>query len=196
MSSLLVPGGLVARAPRPRDDYAISAEEITRMRSLARVLVAGVPAIAWLTYRSRSLRRCRDSCRPRRVRLRRHVTTVSILAIGLAWTIAARTRGPHDILVGTWVVPPMDVSAEIAEIAEKSVPRRGGRGARERGGQDGCRPFGRHSDREEATNTSARRRQPGVRVRGFLSIRAARSAGHPASALCASLPLCPPLRET
>ena len=31
--------------------------------------------------------------------------TVGALGVGLAWTIVRRTRGPHDVLTGTWVVP-------------------------------------------------------------------------------------------
>jgi uncharacterized RDD family membrane protein YckC len=31
--------------------------------------------------------------------------TVSVLALGLLWTVVRRTRGPHDLLAGTWVVP-------------------------------------------------------------------------------------------
>jgi hypothetical protein len=31
--------------------------------------------------------------------------TVGVLAIRLVWTVARRTRGPHDLLTGTWVVP-------------------------------------------------------------------------------------------
>ena len=33
------------------------------------------------------------------------LVTVGVLAVGLAWTIAGRSRGPHDLLTGTWVVP-------------------------------------------------------------------------------------------
>ena len=28
-----------------------------------------------------------------------------LMAAGAAWTIARRVRGPHDLTVGTWVVP-------------------------------------------------------------------------------------------
>jgi hypothetical protein len=103
MSSLLVPGGLVARH-LGLATITRSGEEITRMRSLARVLVAGVPAIAWLTYLAVAPKVQGFVPTPSSP-IAATLTTVSILAIGLAWTIARRTRGPHDILVGTWVVP-------------------------------------------------------------------------------------------
>jgi hypothetical protein len=31
--------------------------------------------------------------------------TLAVLAAGAIWTIARRSRGPHDVLAGTWVVP-------------------------------------------------------------------------------------------
>ena len=33
------------------------------------------------------------------------LVTVGVFAVGHAWTVLRRTRGPHDILTGTWVVP-------------------------------------------------------------------------------------------
>jgi hypothetical protein len=33
------------------------------------------------------------------------LVTVGVFAVGLGWTIVRRTRGPHDLLTGTWVVP-------------------------------------------------------------------------------------------
>ena len=33
------------------------------------------------------------------------VITLALLAAGGLWTILARVRGPHDRLVGAWVVP-------------------------------------------------------------------------------------------
>jgi hypothetical protein len=31
--------------------------------------------------------------------------TLALLAAGAVWTIVRPTRGPHDRLLGTWVVP-------------------------------------------------------------------------------------------
>jgi hypothetical protein len=33
------------------------------------------------------------------------LVTVGVLVLGHAWTFLRRTRGPHDVLTGTWVVP-------------------------------------------------------------------------------------------
>jgi hypothetical protein len=33
------------------------------------------------------------------------IVTVGVLALGALWTIVRRTRGPHDLLMRTWVVP-------------------------------------------------------------------------------------------
>jgi hypothetical protein len=103
ISSLLVPGGLVFRnlglAAVTR-----SGREISRLRSLARVLVAGLPAIVWLVYLAVSPRVQGFVPAPSRP-LTGTLVTVGVLAIGLVWTAARRTRGPHDLLTGTWVVP-------------------------------------------------------------------------------------------
>jgi uncharacterized RDD family membrane protein YckC len=103
ISSLLVPGGLVSRhlglAAVTR-----SGREISRARSLARVLVAGLPGIVWLVYLAFSPRVQGFVPAPPRP-LTATLLTVGVLAIGLVWTVARRTRGPHDLLTGTWVVP-------------------------------------------------------------------------------------------
>ena len=103
VSSLLVPGGVVSRhlglAAVTR-----SGREVTRVRSLARVLVAGLPAIVWLTYLALSPKVQGFVPTPPNP-IATTLITLGLLALGLIWTIAARTRGPHDWLVGTWVVP-------------------------------------------------------------------------------------------
>ena len=103
ISSLLVPGGLVSRnlglAAVTR-----SGREISRVRSLARVLVAGLPGIAWLVYLALSPRVQGFIPAPSRP-LATTAVTMTALAVGLIWTAARRTRGPHDLLTGTWVVP-------------------------------------------------------------------------------------------
>ena len=103
VSSLLVPGGLVSRQVGLAT-VTRSGGEITRVRSLVRTLAAGLPAIAWLTYLALSpmvQRFVPVPPSPGTLTL----LTVSVLAAGLAWTIVRRTRGPHDLLTGTWVVP-------------------------------------------------------------------------------------------
>jgi hypothetical protein len=103
ISSLLVPGGLVSRnlglAAVTR-----SGREISRLRSISRVLVAGLPAIVWLVYLAFSPRVQGFVPAPPRP-ITAALLTVGVLAIGLVWTVARRTRGPHDLLTGTWVVP-------------------------------------------------------------------------------------------
>jgi len=103
ISSLLVPGGLVSRQVGLAT-VTRSGGEITRVRSLLRTLVAGLPAIAWLTYLAFSPMVQGFVPTPPNP-LTATLVTVGVLAVGLAWTIAGRTRGPHDLLAGTWVVP-------------------------------------------------------------------------------------------
>jgi hypothetical protein len=102
ISSLLVPGGLVLRqvglAPVTR-----SGEEITRVRSVMRTLVAGAPAIAWLAYLAVSPKVQGFVPTPPSP-ITAVLVALTVLAIGYAWTVL-RTRGPHDLLTGTWVVP-------------------------------------------------------------------------------------------
>jgi hypothetical protein len=103
ISSLVVPGGLVSRnlglAAVTR-----SGREISRARSLARVLIAALPGIAWFVYLALSPRvRGVVPTPPRPITAT--VVTLSVLAIGFVWTVVRRTRGPHDLLTGTWVVP-------------------------------------------------------------------------------------------
>jgi eukaryotic-like serine/threonine-protein kinase len=103
ISSLLVPGGLVSRQ-LGLATVTRSGKEITRLRSVLRTLVAGSPAIAWLAYLAFS------------PKVQGFVPTppdpiagtflvVGVLALGHTWTVSRRTRGPHDLLTGTWVVP-------------------------------------------------------------------------------------------
>jgi uncharacterized RDD family membrane protein YckC len=103
ISSLLVPGGLVSRQ-LGLAAVARSGEEITRLRSLMRALVAGSPAIVWLTYLAFSPKVQGFVPIPPSP-ITGTLVALGVLAVGHAWTIAARTRGPHDVLTGTWVVP-------------------------------------------------------------------------------------------
>src|SRR6185295_15524353 len=99
LSPIAIPGGVTTRmiglAVVTRDG-----NEIGRWRSLARTLIAWAPILVWL------------------VSVPAQITmgpgTGSVLAIGLVfgpmiagvvWTIAAASRGLHDRIAGTWVVP-------------------------------------------------------------------------------------------
>jgi uncharacterized RDD family membrane protein YckC len=103
ISSLLVPGGVVSRN-LGLATVTRSGREVTRLRSLLRVLVAGLPAIVWLTYLALSPKVQGFVPTPPNP-IVSTLITVSVLALGLLWTVVRRTRGPHDLLAGTWVVP-------------------------------------------------------------------------------------------
>jgi hypothetical protein len=103
ISSLLVPGGLVSRQVGLAT-VTRSGREVTRVRSLVRTLVAGMPAIAWVTYLAFSPKVQGVVPTPPNP-MTATLVTVGILAVGVVWTIVRRTRGPHDLLTGTWVVP-------------------------------------------------------------------------------------------
>ena len=102
ISVLAVPGGLVTRALR----YAVvsrDGREIGRARSAIRFLVAWSPALAWIA--------CVGVPMFGEPRVSPDVAFVLgslaflLMAAGVAWTIANPGRGPHDRIVGTWVVP-------------------------------------------------------------------------------------------
>ena len=102
VSSLIVPGGIVTRlvglAVVKRDGT-----EIMRLASLARALVAWLPAILWLMFLSVSPRIEGWIPAPPS-----HVPTavlLGILLVGAGWAIVKPTRGLHDRLLGTWIVP-------------------------------------------------------------------------------------------
>ncbi len=103
LSSALVPGGVVTRllglAVVTREG-----KEIRRWRSLARVLLAWLPAIMWLGYLVMSPKIQGWVPAPASP-LVGVVLTLVALAIGATWAIARPTRGPHDWLAGTWIVP-------------------------------------------------------------------------------------------
>ena len=103
VSALIVPGGLFTRmlghaVVTPRGT------EIGRAISLARVLVAWAPAIAWLLYLASSPRVQGFVPTPPSPMLGALVT-LAALGIGAMLTIARPERGPHDWLLGTRVVP-------------------------------------------------------------------------------------------
>jgi eukaryotic-like serine/threonine-protein kinase len=103
ISSLVVPGGLVSRQVGLAT-VTRSGREVTRVRSVLRTLVAGMPAIAWLTYLAFSPKVQGFVPTPSNP-VTATLVTVGVVAVGLVWTVVGRTRGPHDLLTGTWVVP-------------------------------------------------------------------------------------------
>jgi uncharacterized RDD family membrane protein YckC len=103
ISSLIAPGGLVSRQ-LGLAAVTRSGKEITRLRSLMRTLVAGSPAIVWLTYLAFSPKVQGLVPTPPNP-IAGTLLVVGVFAVGHAWTVLRRTRGPHDVLTGTWVVP-------------------------------------------------------------------------------------------
>lgn len=103
VSSLIVPGGLFTRML----GHAVvtrNGNEIGRMLSLARVLVAWTPAIVWLIYLATSPKVQGFVPTPPNP-LAGTLLTLGALGVGALLTIVRPNRGPHDWLLGTWVVP-------------------------------------------------------------------------------------------
>jgi hypothetical protein len=101
LSVLAVPGGLVTRA---LGDAVVRRDgrEIGRARSAIRFLVAWSPALVWIA--------CVGVPMFGQPRVSPEVAVVvGSLAIfsmtaGALWTIAVPAHGPHDRIVGTWLV--------------------------------------------------------------------------------------------
>ena len=103
LSSLVVPGGIFTRML----GHAVvrhDGREIGRALSLTRVLVAWAPAIAWGLYLA-SMPRVQGFVPTPPDPLLGTIITLIALGIGAMLTIARPSRGPHDWLLGTWVVP-------------------------------------------------------------------------------------------
>ncbi|HET9943724.1 MAG TPA: hypothetical protein VFR05_10300, partial [Terriglobia bacterium] len=101
--SLIVPGGILARfvglAVVTRDGA-----EISRWRSLVRVLIAWSPAIIWLIVLAASPRIqgwVPNPSSPVGIA----IPTLGVLAAGALWAIVRPVRGLQDHLAGTWIVP-------------------------------------------------------------------------------------------
>jgi hypothetical protein len=86
-----------------RRDFEALRRERGRFRAFLRALVAWSPVIALVLWLGRSPidRLTRLSVSP----LLPIGAVLVILAAGAAWTIVRRSRGPHDAIAGTWVVP-------------------------------------------------------------------------------------------
>jgi hypothetical protein len=99
LSSLILPGGVLMRvvglAVVTKDG-----KEVRRWRSVVRAFVAWSPGIAWLVLLPLSGGLLGPD-QPTRVA----VAFLSLLVFGAIWALAVPTRGFHDRLVGTWIVP-------------------------------------------------------------------------------------------
>lgn len=103
VSSLIVPGGVFTRML----GHAVvtqSGSEISRTISLLRVLVAWEPAIAWLLYLASSPKVQGFVPTPPNPMLGTFLT-LAALGIGVVFIVVRPERGPHDWLLGIWVVP-------------------------------------------------------------------------------------------
>jgi hypothetical protein len=102
LSSLIVPGGVMARllglAVVTRDG-----NEINRWRSLMRVLIAWLPATAWLVHLAASPKMQGWVPNPPSPLLGTAIT-LAAMSIGAAWAIARPAHGLHDWISRTWVV--------------------------------------------------------------------------------------------
>src|SRR5262245_627447 len=78
--------------------------EIGRARSLVRALVVWAPAIAWFVYLEMSPKVQGFLPNPSNP-MRGAILVLGTMALGAIWTVVRPTRGPHDFVVGTWVVP-------------------------------------------------------------------------------------------
>ena len=103
LSALLVPGGIVTRSL----GLAVvggDGREVSRGRSILRALLAMLPALVWLAYLAASSRVQQFVPTPE-FPLVATTLALGVLTGGVVWTLVSGARGPHDRLVGTWVVP-------------------------------------------------------------------------------------------
>jgi eukaryotic-like serine/threonine-protein kinase len=103
VSVAVVPGGVLTRS-LGLAAVTTDGKEITRWRSMARTLLAWLPAIVWLIALGRAPKIAgwvpAAASMPWGLAL-----TAAALIAGAVRTIARPARGPHDWLTGTWVVP-------------------------------------------------------------------------------------------
>jgi uncharacterized RDD family membrane protein YckC len=102
LSSLIVPGGVMARA-LGLAVVTSDGSEINRLRSLTRVLVAWLPAIVWLGYLASSPKIQGWVPNPPSPLLGTGIA-LALMSTGAMWAIARPARGLHDWISGTWVV--------------------------------------------------------------------------------------------
>jgi hypothetical protein len=102
VSSIAVPGGVATRmigiAVVKRDG-----NEIGRLRSLARTLIAWAPILPWLVLLPNPIVMGFGPASP--VPVLALSLAFGAMIAGVVWTIAATDRGLQDRIAGTWVVP-------------------------------------------------------------------------------------------
>jgi hypothetical protein len=102
-SAIVKPGGIAAQTVGlgvvTRDG-----REIGRGRSLVRALVVWAPAIAWFVYLALSPKILGFVPNPPNL-TRGTLLVLGTMALGALWSVVRTTRGPHDFVAGTWVVP-------------------------------------------------------------------------------------------
>lgn len=102
-SAIAVPGGIATQTVGLgviRRDGG----EIGRVRSFVRALVVWTPAIAWFVYLGMSPKVQGFVPNPPNP-MRGAFLVLGTMALGAIWTVVRTTRGPHDFVAGTWVVP-------------------------------------------------------------------------------------------
>jgi hypothetical protein len=103
LSSVIVPGGIVTRllglAVVTKDGA-----EVSRGRSFARALVAWLPAAVWLVALIGSPRIGGWMPSPAALPWGSGLA-IGVMIVGAILTLSRPSRGPHDRLVGTFVVP-------------------------------------------------------------------------------------------
>jgi hypothetical protein len=102
ISAWAVPGGILMRL-LGLAVVGVDGLEISRARSLARAAVGWLPGIAWILSLGLSPV-TRMLASPVATMFGAGVAIIA-LAAGGAWAIARPSRGPHDHLLHTWVVP-------------------------------------------------------------------------------------------
>jgi hypothetical protein len=102
VSATLVPGGIAMRSL----GYAVvtrHGHEIGRWRSLLRAAVAWLPAIAWLAYLA-TVPTIQGFVPAPPAPWLGVGLVLGVMLLGAIWTVVRPTRGPHDRMLGTWVV--------------------------------------------------------------------------------------------
>jgi uncharacterized RDD family membrane protein YckC len=102
-SAAIVPGGIMTRfmglAVVTRDGT-----EISRLRSVARTLIAWSPVLVWLAFLAAAPRIQGWVPNPSSP-LSIAIPTLGVLVIGAVWAVAQPARGLHDRVAGAWIVP-------------------------------------------------------------------------------------------
>lgn len=101
IGAVIVPGGVLFRllglAVVTRDG-----REIGRLRSVGRVLVVWSPFLIWLASLMPSPI---TALQTGAARIESAVVVLAVLLAGAVWSVVRPTRGPHDVVAGTWIVP-------------------------------------------------------------------------------------------